>query len=293
MSGRDPGETAADAAGRATARDSLSETLRVNLMAIAARARVRVLASWRETSWVVGETVFPFLTMSAFVLVYRGLHAPKVYEAFVVLGAAMTAYWNNVLWSMASQFFWEKEVGQLQLYLITPVSRMTILLGMALGGMAMTTTRAVAILLGGTLLFHVAIPAGKILPALGLFLLTLAAVYALGMILSSLFLLWGRSAWHTVTLLQEPVYLLSGFYFPVRFLGAIVGGLAALLPITLGLDGIRQIFYGQAARGFVPVAWIAPIEVLLFAVFLFLAHKALHLMEGLGKREGRLTLRGT
>ena len=273
-------------------RAALAESLRVNAAAILARARVRVVASWRETSWVVGETVFPFLTMSAFVLVYRGLHAPKVYEAFVVLGAAMTAYWNNVLWSMASQFFWEKEQGQLQLYLITPVSRMSILLGMALGGMAMTTTRAIVILLGGMLLFGIALPADRLLPAFGLFLLTLAAVYALGMILSSVFLLWGRSAWHTVTLFQEPVYLLSGFYFPVRFLGAAVGALAALLPITLGLDGIRQIFYGKAAHGFVPVAWIAPIEVALFAFFLFLAHRALLLMETLGKREGRLTLRG-
>jgi len=272
--------------------DALAESLRVNVAAILARARVRVVASWRETSWVVGETVFPFLTMSAFVLVYRGLHAPKVYEAFVVLGAAMTAYWNNVLWSMASQFFWEKEQGQLQLYLITPVSRMSILLGMALGGMAMTTTRAIVILLGGMLLFGIELPAGRLLPAFGLFLLTLAAVYALGMILSSVFLLWGRSAWHTVTLFQEPVYLLSGFYFPVRFLGAAVGALAALLPITLGLDGIRQIFYGEAAHGFVPVPWIAPIEVALFALFLFLAHRALLLMETLGKREGRLTLRG-
>jgi len=193
---------------------------------------------------------------------------------------------------MASQFFWEKEQGQLQLYLITPVSRMSILLGMALGGMAMTTTRAIVILVGGSLLFGVSLPPDRLLPALGLFLLTLAAVYALGMILSSVFLLWGRSAWHTVTLFQEPVYLLSGFYFPVRYLGAAVGAVAALLPITLGLDGIRQIFYGEAAHGFVPVAWIAPIEVALFVLFLFLAHRALLLMETLGKREGRLTLRG-
>jgi ABC-2 type transport system permease protein len=271
---------------------SLAETLRVNLAAVLARARVRVVASWRETSWIVGETVFPFLTMAAFVLVYRGLHAPKEYEAFVVLGAAMTAYWNNVLWSMASQFFWEKEQGQLQLYLITPVSRMSILLGMALGGMAMTTTRAVTILVGGSLLFGISFPAERMLPALGLFVLTLAAVYALGMILSSVFLLWGRSAWHTVTLFQEPVYLLSGFYFPVRFLGAAAGAVAALLPITLGLDGIRQIFYGKAAHGFIPLVWIPPIEVALFALFLFLAHRALLLMETLGKREGRLTLRG-
>ena len=268
------------------------ESLRVNLGAVLARARVRVVASWRETSWIVGETIFPFLTMSAFVLVYRGLGAPPAFEGFVILGGAMTAYWNNVLWSMASQFFWEKEQGQLQLYLITPVSRMSILLGMALGGIAMTTTRAIAILTGGALLFGVTFPIDRAVPAFGLFLLTLAAVYALGMILSSVFLRWGRAAWHTATLFQEPVYLLSGFYFPVRSLGVAVGAAASLLPITLGLDGIRQIFYGPEAHGFVPVRYIVPIQLVLVLVFLFLAHRSLLYMETLGKREGRLTLRG-
>jgi ABC-2 type transport system permease protein len=270
----------------------LAEALRVNLGAVLARARVRVLASYRERSWIVGETIFPFLAMSAFVLAYRGLKAPPIYEAFVVLGGAMTAYWNNVLWSMASQFFWEKEQGQLQLYLIAPVSRMSILLGMALGGIAMTTSRAIVILAGGALLFGVPLPADRALPALGLFLLTLAAVYSLGMILSSLFLMWGREAWYTATLFQEPIHLLSGFYFPVRALGLVVGSVAALLPITLGLDGIRQVLYGPAAHGFVPLPWIPPIQVVLFGAFLFAAHRSLTAMENRGKREGRLTLRG-
>ena len=264
----------------------------MNLGAIWARAHVRIVASWRERSWIVGETVFPFLAMSAFILVYRGLHAPPIYEAFVVLGGAMIAYWNNVLWSMASQFFWEKEQGQLQLYLIAPVSRMSILFGMALGGLVMTTSRAIVILIGGALLFHVPLPLDRALPAFGLFVLTLGAVYSLGMILSSLFLLWGRSAWHTATLFQEPIHLLSGFYFPVRALGAVAAGLASLLPITLGLDGIRQILYGKAAHGLLPLAWIPPLQVALLVLFLFLAHRSLALMETLGKREGRLTLRG-
>jgi ABC-2 type transport system permease protein len=266
--------------------------LRANLAAIGARARVRVVASWREKSWVVGETIFPFLAMSAFIFVYRGLHAPRIYEAFVVLGGAMIAYWNNVLWSMASQFFWEKEQGQLQLYLITPVSRMSILLGMALGGIAMTTSRAVVILAGGIWIFHVPLPIERALPAFGLFLLTLGAVYSLGMILSSLFLLWGREAWYTATLFQEPIYLLSGFYFPVRALGAVTAGIASLLPITLGLDGIRQVLYGPAAHGLLPLAWIPPIQIALLTLFLFLAQRALATMEGLGRREGRLTIRG-
>jgi len=222
----------------------LRQKLGMNLEAVYARASVRVKASFRETSWVIGETIFPFLAMSAFVLVYRGLHAPREYEGFVVLGGAMIAYWNNVIWGMASQFLWEREQGQLQLYLITPVSRMSILIGMALGGIAMTTTRAVAILTGGILLYHVSFPLSRVLPALGLFVLTLGAAYSLGMILSSLFLLWGREVWHTAAILQEPVYLLSGFYFPVSAMGLVVAVAGSILPVTLGLDGIRQVFYG-------------------------------------------------
>jgi len=270
----------------------LRQKLGMNLAAVYARASVRVKASFRETSWVIGETIFPFLAMSAFVLVYRGLHAPREYEGFVVLGGAMIAYWNNVIWGMASQFFWEREQGQLQLYLITPVSRMSILIGMALGGIAMTTTRAVAILTGGILLYHVSFPLSRVLPALGLFVLTLGAAYSLGMILSSLFLLWGREVWHTAAILQEPVYLLSGFYFPVSAMGLVVAVAGSILPVTLGLDGIRQVFYGPAAHGLLPLPWIPPIQIALTLFFLYVARGMLAYMENLGKHEGRLTVRG-
>jgi ABC-2 type transport system permease protein len=268
------------------------EVFRMNLGAVTARASVRIFAAFRERSWLVGETLFPLLAMATFVFVYRGLHAPRAFEAFAVLGGAMIAYWNNVLWSMASQFFWEKEQGQLQLYLITPVSRMSILLGMALGGMLATTTRAIVILTAGLWLFHVPFPLDRAPAAFGLFLLTLGALYGLGMILSSVFFLWGREAWNTVTLFQEPVYLLSGFYFPVRALGTAVASLAGFIPITLGLDGIRQLLYGDAAHGFLPIAWIVPIQAGLLVLYLFLADRALLAMETLGKREGRLTIRG-
>jgi ABC-2 type transport system permease protein len=268
------------------------DVLRMNLGAVTARANVRIFGSFRERSWIIGETLFPLLAMSTFVLVYRGLHAPRAFEAFAVLGGAMIAYWNNVLWSMASQFFWEKEQGQLQLYLITPVSRMSILLGMALGGMLVTTTRALTILVAGLWLFHVPFPLARVPGALGLFVLTLGALYGLGMILTSVFFLWGREAWNTVTLFQEPVYLLSGFYFPVRALGTLVASVAGIIPITLGLDGIRQILYGDAARGFLPLAWIIPLQAVLLIVYLYLAHRALLTMENLGKQEGRITTRG-
>ena len=79
------------------------------------------------------------------------------------------------------------------------------------------------------------------------FLLTLAALYGLGMMLASLFLLWGREACHLTQLFTEPVYFVSGLNFPVGRLG-LLGALAiATIPLAVGLDAMRQLaFVGTA-----------------------------------------------
>ena len=66
--------------------------------------------------------------------VYRALQAPPEYIGFVVLGGAMTAFWLNVIWMMASQLWWEKSQGNLELYFAAPMSIMSVLFGMAVGG---------------------------------------------------------------------------------------------------------------------------------------------------------------
>ncbi|MCX7751016.1 MAG: ABC transporter permease [Candidatus Bipolaricaulota bacterium] len=258
------------------------------------RAYPRVIGMSREKSWILFDVLLPLLQVSAYVFIYRAIGAPREFTGFVVLGGAMTAYWMNILWSMASQLYWEKETGNLELYLIAPTSRMAILLGMALGGIAATTLRAVGVLLLGTLLFRVPLAPTSVPALVGVFLLTLIALYGLGMLLASLFLLWGREAWHLANLLQEPVFLLSGFYFPVRALGFFVALGASLVPITLGLDAMRQLLYPRMMEGlkFLPVGVELGALAGLGVAFLVLAHRALRFFEDLARREGRLTLRG-
>src|SRR5262249_27566089 len=122
---------------------TLRETAAMNLRATWARAYVRIMGSVREPAWIVTDAVFPSLGMCAFVLLYRGLGAPKSFEALAVLGGILSTYWINVLWGMGAQLYWEKQQGQLQLYFAAPCSRMAILTGMALGGVAMTSVRSV------------------------------------------------------------------------------------------------------------------------------------------------------
>lgn len=265
--------------------------IRLNLRAAWGRAYVRVIGANRELSWVFFEILLPILGTAAYVFIYRAMHAPPAYTGFVILGGAMTAYWTDVLWSMASQLYWEKESSNLEAFFIAPCSRMAILAGMAVGGAFRSTLRAAAILFLGSAIFGVRLPPANPLLLAGVFLLTLGALYGLGMTLASVYLVWGREAWHISTLLQEPVYLAVGLYFPVRALGGIGAGLASLIPLTLGLDAMRQLFYGAQAWGFLTV----PAEMGLLAgqaiLMLVLAKVSLDHMERLAKQEGRLTLK--
>jgi ABC-2 type transport system permease protein len=258
------------------------------------RAYPRIIGAQREKSWVFFEIFLPLLQVTAYVYIYRAIEAPPEFIGFVVLGGAMSAYWLNVLWSMASQLYWEKETGNLELYIVAPTSRMAILLGMALGGMFATTLRAIAVITIGTLLFHVSMTVQNVPVLLGVFLTTLVALYGLGMLLSSLFLLFGREAWHLSNLLQEPVSLVSGFYFPVRALGQVVAAAASILPITLGLDAMRQLLFPAMLGNlrFLPAEVELGILAGLAVLFLILARRALAYFEALARREGRLSVRG-
>ncbi|MCZ6688513.1 MAG: ABC transporter permease [Planctomycetota bacterium] len=271
---------------------SVRQIIRTNLRATWARAYVRIVGGNREPSWLISEILLPLLSVAAYIYVYRHLGGTEEYTGFVLLGGMMTAYWLNILWSMAMQFYWEKEMGNLDLYLMSPISRMSILMGMALGGLFMTTVRAVAILGIGGLLFQVEFQVSSWGLLILAFVLSLGALYGMGMIFSSLFMVFGRGGWRGAEVLQEPVYLLSGFYFPLQRFGFAVSAIASLIPVAIGLDAIRQLAIpGGAGLGIFSVNTELLFLLLLVVLFAVIARRALTTMEALGKKEGRLSLR--
>lgn len=72
---------------------------------IIGRAYPRVIGTLREWDWLLWQIVLPLLSLAAFVFVYRALNAPEAFTGFVVIGGAMTTFWLNILWGMASQLY--------------------------------------------------------------------------------------------------------------------------------------------------------------------------------------------
>ena len=263
---------------------------RLFFQTVIARAYPRIIGQQREKSWLFFDILLPLLSVCAYVFVYRAIKAPEDYIGFVVVGGAMTAFWMNVLWSMSSQLYWEKEQGNLALFIMTPTSMMAILLGMALGGLLATTLRALVIIILGSVFFNVQYVVTSFIQLFAVFFLAMVALYGLGMMAASLYLLLSREAWHISNLAQEPIYLFSGFYFPIKSFSFWISTVASIIPLTLGLDAMRQlVFKTGPSLGFVSVSIEILVLSVLSVVFLISARFMLAYMERLAIREGRLT----
>ena len=269
------------------------ETALTNLRALAGRAYPRVRGMFREPSWLIFEIMLPFLATSAYVLVYRALRAPEEYVGFVVLGGALSAFWLNVVWSMAGQLYWEKSQGNLELYFAAPMSLMSVLLGMAAGGLVMTSTRAIAVLVVSSAVYGVTFHVSEWGLLVVVFTLSLAALYALGMMMASLFLLWGREAFHLTNLMIEPVYFVSGLNFPVARLGALGAVAIATIPFAVGLDAVRQLVFPGATllAGTPSPAVEAAILAVMTVVFTIAARWCIRTIERMARARGSLSIR--
>ncbi len=311
-------------------RSDLRYRLGLNLRSVLGRAYPRVIGANREPSWIFFEVFLPLLGIAAYVFIYQSFYNAQValiqsgvcggaacsspaaqlaalqaaaqnlngLVGTVVLGGTMVAFWLNVLWSMASQLYWEKEIGNLQIYMMAPMSRMALLAGMAIGGMFMTSVRALSTLVAGVLVFGVIFQIANPWLLLAVFFVTLIALYGMGMMFASLYLLWGREAQNLSSLLEEPIFFSSGMYFPVGgFLyvqpwGPAIAVAGSIVPAALGLDALRQLTLPESGLP-VLLTPVPELEILLVlaVLFLILARYALAHLETLAKREGKLTSR--
>ncbi len=268
-----------------------AEPARLWLRTMKARAMVRLWSIFGEKLWIVVSMGFPVLSSLALSLLYYSIGAVD-YIGFAILGGVMVSFWGNVLWSMASQFNWDKQEGLFEIYLTSPASLSAILIGMSVGGIIGTVPSAGVVVAIGWLLFHPIVSASWGTVAVT-FALTLASLYAMGMTLSSLYLTYGREAESINNVLQDPVSMLSGLYFPSIGAGSpfpiAIQAVASLIPLTIGMEALRSsLFEGMGFQSVWPN--LAALGVMA-VVFLGLSKLALDALERLGRRDGTIAVR--
>jgi len=259
------------------------------LLTAYARAWVRFKGNLAIKTWVLWEIILPTIFMASVIYAYKNLNAPPIFIGFVVLGTVMMNFWYNVLWGMGDVLYWDKETGKMEAFLITGRSIYMLLMGMALGGMINTGLRSATLLLIGIYIFGAEFRLEAVPNATLIFLLTLASLYCMGIIFSSLHLVYGRKGIKMNEVMGIPISFLSGQFYPINVFPTAVQMVASLLPLTVGLDGVRRaLIEGWGIWELSPHIILLTIMTI---VFLQIGVRFMNRIIEMGRRDGRLILR--
>ncbi|MCK5071321.1 MAG: ABC transporter permease [Desulfocapsa sp.] len=252
----------------------------------------KIAASYRMNFVLQGfgivMTTFSFFLLSKII---DGQHIAELapyggdYFPFVLIGIAVTDYLAISTTSFAVEIRTSQVVGTLESLLVTPTSITTILLSSYFYKLISTSLRLLIYFLIGTFLFKIQFQSVNLF-ALGVaFLLTLLPFFGLGL-LSASFILVFKQGNPVGSLLAMSSGLLAGVIYPVAILPSWLKPFSDVLPVTHGLEAIRQILLNGAG-----LAEIAPqlfFLSLLSVLFLSTGFGAIYYGLKIAKKEGSL-----
>jgi ABC-2 type transport system permease protein len=184
---------------------------------------------------------------------------------YLFLGMIVGGLTGTAFWEIAFGFKRERDAGTLEPAWLTPTRPETMVIGRALGGMAIGGAASVVLVGIGWVVFGASFSAGAwlALPAL-----LVAAVSMIGV---------GYLVAAAVLLMREPNFFVdaanflfamaSGVAFPVLVLPDLVRWIAYLLPTTYALDILRVHALGTIPIAPEPLEWLALVATSLLALW--------------------------
>lgn len=202
---------------------------------------------------------------------------------FLILGQAVFSFFMAMNWRAGMAVERERWYGTLELLLLAPTSRITILMaeatfGLLDSGWMVFVTTLVAVFLFGTS-FTFSNPLYLTLS----FLLTLAAMMGLGLFFSAFYVLT-RSAGPTAIAIQQPMRFFTGASFPLAALPIYLQYVSYSLPVTYGMMAVRNALLGLGSELGTELAYLTAFTLGFFLVGTWL----IRIMERLAKTRGML-----
>lgn len=197
----------------------------------------------RETSRIISSLFSPLLWLFIFggglgaSVRFGGLN----YQTFIYPGIiCMAVLFSSVFFGV--YIIWDRKIDFLKEVMVAPLSRTTIFLGKALGGITDSLIQSSFLLLIAPLL-GVPYSVKFLLVVVFIFFLALGMV-SLGLILGSL-MESPEGFGLVISFVVFPLFFLSGALYPTDNLPAWLGGLVKFDPVTYGVDGIRGLMIGM------------------------------------------------
>jgi ABC-2 type transport system permease protein len=196
--------------------------------------------------------LLPILWLAPYLLMMTAVAGPSTSEyfsevsgfsdflQFAVIGWFIFKYIDASIWSIGNNFRWEQFSGTLEPLFVTPVPRISILLGAAFSDTVQTTISAFILLFTAMALFGVSYTLVAIGPITVIMLLMIVAFYGFGFMLAGMILVFKDPSVLT-ELINNAVFTVSPITYPLQVLPAPARFAAYLIPSTIAIVVVREL----------------------------------------------------
>lgn len=209
---------------------------------------------------------------------------------YLAIGTLTWSYMASLFQAIAESVQWERWEGTIEYTMMSPISRLTYVLGSSLFGVVYGLARSAVVLLALVFTFHLTANQSALLPALLIVAVGSVSFIGIGIMAATLPLLFTEKGAQMTYVIEALLLLVSGVYYKVSVLPAWVQPFSHISPATYILTGVRACLLGNPSsstviQALIPLAVIGVITVPL-GVYLWST------AERYAKRTGRLKRTG-
>lgn len=208
---------------------------------------------------------------------------------YLAIGTLTWSYMASLFQAIAESVQWERWEGTIEYTMMSPISRLTYVLGSSLFGVIYGLARSAVVLVALVFAFQLTASPSGFLPTLAIIAVGSVSFIGIGIMAATLPLLFTEKGAQMVYVIEALLLLISGVYYPVGVLPGAVQAVSYLSPATYILTGTRGYLvpgmHGDFWGSLIPLAIIGVISV---PVGVFVWSKA----ERFAKKTGRLKRTG-
>lgn len=239
-------------------------------------------------SWVLGLFMRMLAQVAFFASIGRLLGSPSQVEYLLVGNAVMVAAASALTVTVATQ--WERDAGTLPLLVASPTSPLLVLMGRSVSFIPNGLATSFGALLIVAPAFGVRVPWSRLPAMVALVLLVTASTYMLATFLGGLVLRATGARRTVANVARLTMMAFCGVSVPVASFAPPVRAAAGILPLTHGLDAVREVF-GAGRTGVILAD--AGLEALVGAGWLVLSLLTFSRLAEAGRRDGSIVFAGT
>ncbi|MDQ2951270.1 MAG: ABC transporter permease [Chloroflexota bacterium] len=208
-----------------------------------------IALSKRYWAWEIVWLVYGIVTSLS--VAYIGLAAPAItggqvdeaavsrFVLYLLVGTIAWRFLGIIFENIGEVIAWERWEGTIEYTFMSPVPRLTHLLGMCVATLVRALAFSIGILACVTLFVPVDLSHANVLSAVVLLAVGALAFIGLGIASAAFPLMWTEKGLQMAYILQAVVLLVSGVYYPVSVLPGWMQLLSVISPATYVIRGMR------------------------------------------------------